>query len=480
MLSNLWHSQTETMVRNSFQGWLHKQENHQRLQNYREYDDYYNGHQEVNIPKRVQEAFKGEFGTVTNHTKPAIDITVQMLCGEPVGIEVTDYTGAKSDATDYAERYLYHTYKQNELLYAGMVEALRIVSKKGDMFIKLYVENGQIKISVLRPDIVFPMYRDDNYKEMVACAIKWYDLTEEGNRAWKAQVFRPDVVEYYDLGERTEDEDNRVIYSDVDDPKGTRYRHGDLGSHNWEPITVVQNPLGFIPVVHTKNTIDDGPYGVSDLHVMMPLQDALNSLLTDLVLSGHFQAFQRSFLFGAYSDEEIAMDPGAITLVPGETGSLQTIQPANMISLLQSIREVVDQICTVTQIPEQAFRGFAGVPISGRALQILFTQLTAKCKEKVANVQNGLGRLNRMILYAAALLGMGDWNVMANMDTKVHFTSGLPKDKLEDAQYYNYHVGMGTMSRYTVMQREGIENVEEEILRINAETPDQEEAKEEE
>ena len=102
-----------------------------------------------------------------------------------------------------------------------------------------YIENNEIKIRVLRPEMCFPRYRADDYNEMLYCVVKWYDFEDS---IWKAEVFRPDTVEYYELSEAEESEQSV-----------------------WELIDEQPNLLGFIPIIHVKNTIDDLEFNLNDM-----------------------------------------------------------------------------------------------------------------------------------------------------------------------------------------------------------------------
>jgi hypothetical protein len=340
-----------------------------------------------------------------------------------------------------AEALLYDVYDANGLLYEEMVRAVTIMCKDGDVFLKLYVDGGRIKVRALRPHIVFPRYRPDDYQEMLYCAVKWFESS-----GWKAQVFRPEVVEYYELGETEETE-----YS------------------QWKLVDVVPNALGFIPIIHMKSTVDDLEFGVSDLQVMTSLQDALNKTLTDMLLTMDNQAFQRVFVFGAQTPKghQISMEPGMITEVPNEEGRLEVVRAADISPFIEAMRELVDQICTVTSVPRVAFTGPGGFPASGYALRVHYMPLERKCRKKKLILKNALMKLNRMIFAAAKLLGMGDYT---RFRTAVQFPGGLPVDEKQRMEIQEMELRNGVKSRRTVMQERGIEDVDAEIAQIAAES----------
>jgi SPP1 family phage portal protein len=449
------------MVRESFLRWLHEQRYHERLRNYRIYDAYYNGDHEVDIPRKVKAALESELGTVSNYCRVVVDTAVDYICGGEIGIEVRSDAG-NQDAASEAEALLYDVYEANQLLYEEMLKAVTIMGKKGDVFLKLYMEDDEIKVRALRPDICFPRYRSDDYKDMLLCAVKWFEeeenpprppftkggriglKTKEGRKGWKAQVFRPDVVEYYELGETEETE-----YS------------------QWDLVDTVPNQLGFIPIVHIKNTVDDLEFGVSDLQVMADLQDALNKTVTDMLLTMDNQAFQRMFIFGgqAQKGHEISMEPGMITEVPNEDGKVQVVQAADISPFMETMKEIVDQICTVTSIPRFGFPKSGG-QVSGYALRVHHIPLERKCGKKKTILMSGFGKLNRMIFAAAKLLGMGDYT---EFNTKMQFAGGLPVDEEAHMRVHEMELRSKIKSRRTVMQERGIVDIDAEIAQIEAE-----------
>ena len=443
-----------SMVQESFLHWLHHQRNHERHSNYSIYDGYYNGDHEIDIPPKVKLALESELGTVNNYCRVVVDTPVDYICGGEIGIQVKSDV-ENQDKASKAEALLYDVYEANQLLYEEMLKTVTLMGKKGDVFLKLYIDNNQIKVRALRPDICFPRYKSDDYKEMLYCAIKWFDEEEDGDaspskrsthRRWKAQVFRPDVVEYYELGETVETE-----YS------------------QWKLIDVQNNILGFIPIIHIKNTVDDLEFGVSDLQVMADLQDALNKTITDMLLTMDNQAFQRMFIFGGQTPKgyEVGMGPGMITEVPNENGSLEVVPTADITPFIQAMREIVDQICAVTSIPRVVFSRSEGGPVSGYALRLHYTPLERKCGKKKVILKNRFGELNRMIFAAAKLLGMGDYT---GFKTKIQFTGGLPIDEEAQMQVHEMELQSKIKSRRTVMQERGIEDVDAEMLLIEAES----------
>jgi len=451
------------LIHESFLSWLHQQRYHERLSNYSVYDAYYNGDHAVDIPPKVKAALESELGTVNNYCRVVVDSAVEYICSGELGIEVK-HDGTNQAEADEAERLLYDVYESNGLLFEEMLKAITVMGKKGDVFLKLYIENDEIKIRILRPEICFPRYRSDDYKEMIYCAIQWFDedsllvpssngRIENDGRKWKAQVFRSDIVEYYELADSSE----------IIGPFQSFQRS------EWQLMDVQDNILGFIPIIHIRNSLDDLEFGVSDLQVMIDLQDALNKIITDMLLTMDNQAFQRIVMFGGQTPKghKISMEPGSIIEVPNENGSLQVVDAADITPFIQAMDRIIDQICTITSIPKTVFAKSEGGSVSGYALRMHYLSLEHKCKRKEIILKNRLCELNKMIFNTAKLLGIGDYT---SFKTRMQFRGGLPIDEQAQAQVHEMELRNKIKSRRKVMEERGIEDIEAEMSQIKAES----------
>lgn len=87
-----------------------------------------------------------------------------------------------------------------------------------------------------------------------------------------------------------------------------RYEWSSAGlAPNWEPAgKPLANEIGQVPIVALANRPRlRAPEGRSDLAVVIPIQDALNKLLADLMVSSEFTAFRQRWASGV----EIPTDP---------------------------------------------------------------------------------------------------------------------------------------------------------------------------
>lgn len=427
------------LVHQSFLKDLHDQAE-SRFHSYNVYDSYYYGDQDVDIPPKVKAALESELGTVVNYARLVVDSVVDYIMGGGVNLKVED---------EAAEELLLGVYENNGLLTEEMSKTITVMGKKGDIYLKLFIDDANtVQVRVLRPDIVFPRYKTDDYMELHYTAIKWFEESIEFSQGdegvWHAQVFRPDTIEFYEL-------------------RGDR----DTQSTEWELVDTQPNLLGFIPIIHIKNTTDDLEFGVSDLQVMTDLQDALNKTMTDMLLAMDNQAFQRMMVFGAQSPdgEQAPMAPGDILEYSDPTGHVEIIEAADMTGFIEAMRVIVDHITAVTQISKiNTLQSGNTMPESGIALKIHYIPMDAKAGKKIIILKRRFAELDQMIFKALALTGEPDFS---GIRTELLFKNGLPIDTEAQDKTDEFELVNGISSRRDIMTRRGVKDVEAVMAEID-------------
>ncbi len=72
----------------------------------------------------------------------------------------------------------------------------------------------------------------------------------------------------------------------------------------YAPDPLVENPYGQVPVFHFAFDAGLGQCGRAELRDVIPLQDALNKTLADLVIASEFGAFRQKYALGVSLDED--------------------------------------------------------------------------------------------------------------------------------------------------------------------------------
>ncbi len=120
-------------------------------------------------------------------------------------------------------------------------------------------------------------YDDEYDPTLVVQAAKVWCL-DDGH--WRVNLYYPDHIEKY--------------VSNRGHPNGVTSKYMDY--HEFEKPTA--NPWGVVPVFHFPNGADIGDYGTSILHNILPIQDALNKAVTDMMVAMEFVAFPQRWVTG--------------------------------------------------------------------------------------------------------------------------------------------------------------------------------------
>ncbi len=147
-----------------------------------------------------------------------------------------------------------------------------------------------------------------------------------------------------------------------------------------------RNPYGVIPVFHLRlSRRVDTTLGrtLSDLSSVMPLQDAINKLLADMMVSAEYGAFkQRYVISSAEVRGKLKNAPNEIWSLPagdgeGQPTSVGEFSPTDLDNYLKAIEQLVAHISAITRTPRHLFIGQRG-DISGEALIALEAPLVKK------------------------------------------------------------------------------------------------------
>lgn len=155
----------------------------------------------------------------------------------------------------------------------------------------------------------------------------------------------------------------------------------------------VGNEWGTVPVFHFANNADTGAYGSSELRDVVPLQDALNKVLTDLLLACELTGYPVKVLLGfdhndskvMESAERIQTGRSKILVVPpgpaGEKPSIDEFTAENL-SQLRDVVELFDKLISrASRVPVHYLQMSGDFP-SGRALRTAEAPFVAKIEDR--------------------------------------------------------------------------------------------------
>ena len=162
------------------------------------------------------------------------------------------------------------------------------------------------------------------------------------------------------------------------------------------------NPLGVVPVVEFLNmprlTISRraGWAAHSELSSVMPLQDAVNKLVADMLVASEFAAFPQRHLTGYEPDDKIGADgkptgetlppnfksgPGKLWWLEEEGAKFGQFDAADLSSSVTSIELIVQHIASISATPPHYLRASAD-RLSGESIKSAESGLVAKVRRK--------------------------------------------------------------------------------------------------
>ncbi|MCG7426031.1 phage portal protein [Helcobacillus sp. ACRRO] len=186
----------------------------------------------------------------------------------------------------------------------------------------------------------------------------------------------------------------------------TRYTANTTSAVTGFTVTsTVPNPTGWVPVVELRNTDRLTTPATSELRDLMPLQDALNKLLADLMVGSEYFARPRRWVTGVELEEDedgIVHNPfpeGHRMMVAEEEGARFGQLPASDLGSYESaITAIVQQMQAISGLPDHMVGITSNQPPSADSLRASEASLTARAEQKQAAFGRAWETVARLIL----------------------------------------------------------------------------------
>jgi hypothetical protein len=180
------------------------------------------------------------------------------------------------------------------------------------------------------------------------------------------------------------------------------------------------NPLGVVPVIPVRNAPTMLRGGASDLITALPLQDAINKLLSDMLIGSEYQAFPQRVLIGAEIPKdpttgaplraaELAASQSRLTVIENADGKVDQWDAASLDNYVKAQQHLVVHLSAQTRTPPHYILGQME-NISGDGMKAAETGLVAKVRKKQPVFAEAHEEMMRL-----AFLAMGDKQRAAEM-----------------------------------------------------------------
>lgn len=163
------------------------------------------------------------------------------------------------------------------------------------------------------------------------------------------------------------------------------------------------NALGRLPVVHVQNLANPGTYaGLSDVEPLIPLQDELNTRLSDRAHRVTYQSFKMYLGKGIEDFLDRPVGPGQMWATQNLSASIEEFgrddgSPSEDLHIEQ-VRQAMDKLSGVTPVAAGLIRGEVGHLTSAAALRVVLAGLLSRTARKRLTYGRALQQTASLVL----------------------------------------------------------------------------------
>ena len=196
-----------------------------------------------------------------------------------------------------------------------------------------------------------------------------------------------------------------------------------------------RNSLGEVPLVHIQNSAAALEYaGGSDVEPLIPLQDELNTRLSDRAHRITLQSFKMYLGKGVEAFNEQPVAPGRMWTTDNEQASVQEFGgdascPSEE-AHIADLREALDKASGVTPIAAGAIKNRIGRLTSAAALRVTLLALLSKTDKKRTLYGAGIERICELALKWLDVAGLFP-NAPEERRVELNWPSPLPENEME-------------------------------------------------
>ena len=211
------------------------------------------------------------------------------------------------------------------------------------------------------------------------------------------------------------------------------------------------NALGRIPVVHIQNMAMPGSYeGLSDVEPLIPLQDELNTRLSDRANRVTYQSFKMYLGKGIDDFLDRPVGPGQMWATQNLSASIEEFgsddgSPSED-AHIEQVRLAMDKASAVTPLAAGLVAGNVGNLTSATALKVVLSGLLARTARKRLTYGQGLMQIIELALGYLDLSGVLPTSA-DDRRVEIHWPSPLPADEGEQLRNAQIKAALGVPSQ---------------------------------
>lgn len=423
---------------------------------YRKAERYYKGDHDLAF---ATEKFKNAFGAMFREF--ALNLCPAVCDAVRDKLKVREFRveqGAESLPVD-----AWRIWQQNRMgKRSGEVHKEAV--KNGDAYVIVWPNAaGEVTIYPNKAGVCTVVYDEETPGRVLWAAKHW----RTPDKRVRLNLFYPDRIEKYiskgeveaGLPEGKEFTPYGVVPSPGSKVQSQRREEGGFR---------IPNPYGVVPVFHFANNADIGAYGQSELEPAVPVQDALNKSVLDMLVAMEFASYRQRWAAGIeieYGEDGKPVPPfkagvDHLWITENHEAKFGDFEAANLEQFLKvkdSFR--LDMAC-VTGTPMYYFMQVSGDFPSGEALKKAESRFIAKVRDR----QESFGQVwEDVIAFALLIEGktarlFADWEDPAPLSEKEKLENIALKKEfgLSDAQAL-VEAGYGETDVARILGRKAVE-----------------------
>ncbi|MHC4475718.1 MAG: phage portal protein [Planctomycetota bacterium] len=314
-----------------------------------------------------------------------------------------------------------------------------------------------IGLELIEAPRALPILDEDDYKH-----IRYYvqHFFQRRNSLSRGGSFLRRLFSGLGGGSATEGGDRREVVAVTEITSSTAWQRYE----DKELVAAGEVPWGFFPVVHIQNIAQPYYYeGTSDVEALMPLQDELNTRLSDRANRITFQSFKMYLGKGIEGFEERPISPGRMWHTDNPDATIEEFGgdfgvPSED-SHIAEIREAMDKASGVTPLVAGVLKNKLGNLTSAVALRLTLMGMLSKTERKRYTYGEGLKRICGMVLEILDKAGLYA-SSEADRQVDIVFPSPLPENTMEKLREAQIKKELG-VSTEQVLRELGYETVNE-------------------
>lgn len=220
---------------------------------------------------------------------------------------------------------------------------------------------------------------------------------------------------------------------------------GGVTGSQFHVAETIANPLGMVPVVALRNSdrlLDDG---VSEMEDLLPLVDALNKVLADMMVSSEYYARPRRWATGLELEED--EEGNAINPIPNSNRAMISESPdtkfgqlpaADLTSYESSVRVLTSQIMAVSGLPSHYLPTLTSNPPNADSMRAAEASLSARASARCAQFGRAWEDVARLMV--AIRTGQAPENVEVRVEWADTTTRSVAQEA--DATVKLYQAGL--------------------------------------